>query len=33
VEKVGDLWKGVMGPGIDMAKSLSLLKKAWKDVG
>lgn len=33
IDKVGDLWKGVLGPGIDMAKSLSLLKKAWKDTG
>jgi bifunctional non-homologous end joining protein LigD len=33
LEKVGDLWKGVLGPGIDMAKSLALLKKAWKNIG
>lgn len=30
VDKLGDLWEGVLGPGIDMEKSLSSLKEAWR---
>lgn len=30
LEKEGDLWKGVLEEGIDMEKSLGLLKKVWK---
>jgi bifunctional non-homologous end joining protein LigD len=33
VEKVGDLWKGVLGPGIDMHKCLSNLQERWKKSG
>jgi bifunctional non-homologous end joining protein LigD len=29
VEKLGDLWEGVLGPAIDMEKGLSTLKKVW----
>jgi bifunctional non-homologous end joining protein LigD len=30
VEKVGDLWEGVLGPGIEMQECLSTIQEKWK---
>ena len=30
VERVGDLWEGVLGPGIDMQQCLSKIQEKWK---
>lgn len=32
VEKLGDLWKEILGPGIDMELALESLRKRWKEL-
>ena len=32
VEEVGDLWRGVLGPGIDMQRSLEALQTSWPQI-
>jgi bifunctional non-homologous end joining protein LigD len=32
LEVVGDLWGGVLGPGIDMERSLTVLQPLWAEV-
>jgi hypothetical protein len=29
VDQLGDLWKGALGPGIDMERSLEELRRIW----
>jgi bifunctional non-homologous end joining protein LigD len=31
LDRVGDLWAGVLGPGIDMQQSLGALQQLWAD--